>query len=100
MEDMEDYCNTVSLPVLWHKLTTSVFVYSVCLLGNRSLKNEYFETCAKVEVVKNITVSTNLSSLFCVGQHANCTYDEYFTLNNLTEIRAIPGLLSGVIKGE
>ncbi|XP_028987423.1 solute carrier family 12 member 7-like isoform X2 [Betta splendens] len=72
--------------------------FSVCLLGNRSLKNEPFDTCAKMEVVNNITVATSLSSLFCNGQHANATCDEYFTLNNLTEIPAIPGLRSGVIK--
>ncbi|KAK2821909.1 hypothetical protein Q5P01_021974 [Channa striata] len=72
--------------------------FNVCLLGNRSLKNEKFETCAKLEVVKNITVSTKLWSLFCDSEYPNTTCDEYFTLNNLTEMRAIPGLLSGVIR--
>ncbi|XP_028448380.1 solute carrier family 12 member 7 isoform X2 [Perca flavescens] len=69
--------------------------YNVCLLGNRSLKNEMFETCAKTTVVKNKTEFTDLWSFFCDN---NATCDEYFNLNNLTEIRAIPGLLSGVIK--
>ncbi|XP_078120934.1 solute carrier family 12 member 7-like isoform X2 [Sander vitreus] len=69
--------------------------YNVCLLGNRSLKNEMFETCAKTKVVKNKIEFTDLWSLFC---DSNATCDEYFDLNNLTEIRAIPGLLSGVIK--
>uniref|UniRef100_A0A8C9ZM36 Solute carrier family 12 member 7a n=1 Tax=Sander lucioperca TaxID=283035 RepID=A0A8C9ZM36_SANLU len=69
--------------------------YNVCLLGNRSLKNDMFETCAKTRVVKNKTEFTDLWSLFC---DSNATCDEYFDLNNLTEIRAIPGLLSGVIK--
>ncbi|CAL1580184.1 unnamed protein product [Knipowitschia caucasica] len=41
-----------------------------------------------------MTVMTQLWGLFC----SNHTCDEYFELNNLTEIRAIPGLLSGVIK--
>ncbi|KAM9322822.1 solute carrier family 12 member 7-like isoform 2-T2 [Pholidichthys leucotaenia] len=59
--------------------------FNVCLLGNRSLKNELFETCTKTE--------DKLRGLFC-----NTTCDEYFSLNNVTEIRAIPGLLSGVIK--
>ncbi|XP_067330800.1 solute carrier family 12 member 7-like isoform X2 [Channa argus] len=72
--------------------------FNVCLLGNRSLKNEKFETCAKLEVVKNITVPTKLWSLFCDSEYLNATCDEYFTLNNLTEMRAIPGLLSGVIQ--
>ncbi|XP_069565901.1 solute carrier family 12 member 7-like isoform X2 [Brachyistius frenatus] len=72
--------------------------FNVCLLGNRSLNNEHFETCAKMEVVKNNTVTTELWSRFCDSEYPNATCDEYFTLNNLTEIQAIPGLLSGVIQ--
>ncbi|XP_026169313.1 solute carrier family 12 member 7-like isoform X2 [Mastacembelus armatus] len=72
--------------------------FNVCLLGNRSLKNEKFETCAKTEVMKNNTVTTELWSFFCDSKYPNATCDEYFLLNNLTEIRAIPGLLSGVIR--
>ncbi|XP_022603809.1 solute carrier family 12 member 7-like isoform X2 [Seriola dumerili] len=72
--------------------------FNVCLLGNRSLKNEKFETCAKMEEVKNLTVTTELWPLFCDSKHSNATCDEYFSLNNLTEIQAIPGLRSGVIK--
>lgn len=59
-----------------------------------------FEKCAKVEIIKNRTVPTKLWDIFCDGHYPNATCDEYFTLNNLTEIQAIPGLLSGVIKGE
>ncbi|XP_040911035.1 solute carrier family 12 member 7-like isoform X2 [Toxotes jaculatrix] len=58
--------------------------FNVCLLGNRSLRNEHFETCSPADI----------SPIFC----NNATCDEYFQLNNLTEIQAIPGLLSGVIK--
>ncbi|KAM7378796.1 hypothetical protein PAMP_004394 [Pampus punctatissimus] len=72
--------------------------FNVCLLGNRSLKNEKFETCAKMEIVKNNTVTTKLWTLFCDSDYPNATCDEYFHLNNLTEIQAVPGLLSGVIK--
>ncbi|KAM7401309.1 hypothetical protein PAMA_005482 [Pampus argenteus] len=72
--------------------------FNVCLLGNRSLKNEKFETCAKTEIVKNNTVTTKLWALFCDSDYPNATCDEYFNLNNLTEIQAVPGLLSGVIK--
>ncbi|KAF3858513.1 hypothetical protein F7725_011714 [Dissostichus mawsoni] len=72
--------------------------FNVCLLGNRSLRNEMIETCAKTEVIKNNTVITKVWSLFCDSEYSNATCDEYFTLNNLTELRAIPGLLSGVIK--
>ncbi|KAM4728483.1 solute carrier family 12 member 7-like [Anableps anableps] len=71
--------------------------FSVCLLGNRSLKNELFDSCAKTEVVKNISVTTDLWKLFCKDD-LNATCDEFFTSNNLTEIPAIPGFLSGVIK--
>lgn len=73
---------------------------SVCLLGNRTLRNDEFEICAKTQVLKNETVTTDLWGLFCDSAYPNATCDEYFTLNNLTEIKAIPGLLSGVIKGE
>lgn len=67
---------------------------TVCFLGNRSLvKNDGFETCAKTKIVENMTVLTQLWSIFC-----NHTCDEYFESNNLTTIEAIPGLLSGVIK--
>ncbi|KAM4557060.1 solute carrier family 12 member 7-like [Fundulus diaphanus] len=72
--------------------------FSVCLLGNRSLKNEIFPSCTKTEVVKNISVTTDLWKHFCDSEYSNATCDEFFTLNNLTEIPAIPGLLSGVIK--
>uniref|UniRef100_A0A8C3B3W8 Solute carrier family 12 member 7a n=1 Tax=Cyclopterus lumpus TaxID=8103 RepID=A0A8C3B3W8_CYCLU len=70
---------------------------NACLLGNRSLKNYLFKTCAKTVVVQNVTAFTELWSIFCESDYSNATCDEYFTLNNLTEIQAIPGLLSGVI---
>ncbi|XP_045907214.1 solute carrier family 12 member 7-like isoform X1 [Micropterus dolomieu] len=72
--------------------------FNVCLLGNRSLNNEEIKICAKTETVKNNTLTTKLWSAFCDSEYTNATCDEYFTLNNLTEIRAVPGLLSGVIK--
>uniref|UniRef100_A0A1A8R8P0 Solute carrier family 12, member 7a n=3 Tax=Nothobranchius TaxID=28779 RepID=A0A1A8R8P0_9TELE len=68
--------------------------FNVCLLGNRSLRGEMIQSCSKMEVVKNISVRTNLWDFFCTNE----TCDEYFLLNNLTEIKAIPGLLSGIIK--
>uniref|UniRef100_A0A674C7D2 Solute carrier family 12 member 7a n=1 Tax=Salmo trutta TaxID=8032 RepID=A0A674C7D2_SALTR len=72
--------------------------YPICLLGNRSLQNHNFEKCMKTEVIKNVTYTTELWKLFCGSPHLNATCDEYFTLNNVTEIQGIPGLLSGVIK--
>ncbi|XP_060899892.1 solute carrier family 12 member 7-like isoform X2 [Labrus mixtus] len=70
--------------------------FSVCLLGNRSLRNDKFGICAKTE--ENNTLTTELWSIFCDSEYPNATCDPFFTTNNLTEIRAIPGLLSGVIK--
>lgn len=85
----------------------SIYAYStflsfcrVCLLGNRSLNSGMFDNCAKTEVVKNSTRTTELWSHFCGGQHSNKTCDEYFSLNNLTEMDAIPGFLNRVIQGE
>uniref|UniRef100_A0A8C8MGG4 Solute carrier family 12 member 7a n=1 Tax=Oncorhynchus tshawytscha TaxID=74940 RepID=A0A8C8MGG4_ONCTS len=72
--------------------------FPICLLGNRSLQNHNFEKCVKTEVIKNVTYTTKLWELFCDSHHLNATCDEYFTLNNVTEIQGIPGLLSGVIK--
>uniref|UniRef100_A0A4W5MD30 Solute carrier family 12 member 7a n=1 Tax=Hucho hucho TaxID=62062 RepID=A0A4W5MD30_9TELE len=74
--------------------------FPICLLGNRSLQNHNFEKCMKTEVIKNVTYTTKLWKLFCGSPHLNATCDEYFTLNNVTEIQGIPGLLSGVIKGQ
>uniref|UniRef100_A0A3Q4GGH8 Solute carrier family 12 member 7-like n=1 Tax=Neolamprologus brichardi TaxID=32507 RepID=A0A3Q4GGH8_NEOBR len=65
--------------------------FSVCLLGNRTLKNEMFEKCAKTDV--------ELWNLFCDSPYPNATCDEYFALNNLTEIQATPGVLGEVING-
>ncbi|XP_051989495.1 solute carrier family 12 member 7 isoform X2 [Xyrauchen texanus] len=63
--------------------------FTICLLGNRPLQHNKFDKCLKSEVRK----------LFCTGGSLNETCDEYFTNNNVTEIEAIPGLLSGVISG-
>ncbi|XP_074544540.1 solute carrier family 12 member 7-like isoform X2 [Halichoeres trimaculatus] len=72
--------------------------FTVCLLGNKTLRNDKFETCAKTQEVKNITSTTDLWSIFCETEYPNATCDPFFNNNNLTEIKAIPGLLSGVIK--
>ncbi|CAJ1071471.1 solute carrier family 12 member 7-like [Xyrichtys novacula] len=72
--------------------------FKVCLLGNRSLRNDQFETCAKTMEVKNNTLTTDLWEIFCDTKYPNSTCDPFFTMNNLTEINAIPGLTSGVIK--
>ncbi|XP_077083212.1 solute carrier family 12 member 7 isoform X3 [Siphateles boraxobius] len=72
--------------------------FQICLLGNRILKNhDTFDKCLKTEVINNVTSPTKLWTLFCKGDLGNATCDEYFTLNNLTEIQAVPGLLSKAI---
>lgn len=67
-------------------------------MGNRTVRNDNFETCAKTRVLKNVTVTTDLWDVFCPGPNATC--DNYFMLNEVSELQAIPGLLSGVIRGE
>lgn len=69
-------------------------------MGNRTLRIDTFEACAKTKMVDNVTMSTDLWELFCQGQYPNATCDRYFLLNDVAEVQAIPGLLSGVIKGE
>ncbi|RXN38997.1 solute carrier family 12 member 7-like isoform X4 [Labeo rohita] len=66
----------------------------VCLLGNRTLQNSKFDKCLKKDVMNNVT--TELWKRFCEGDSVE-TCDKYFKANNLTEIQAVPGLLSGVI---
>ncbi|XP_034039041.1 solute carrier family 12 member 7-like isoform X2 [Thalassophryne amazonica] len=72
--------------------------YPICLLGNRSLTSIAFDKCMKKEVIRNVTFTTKLWSLYCDSEHLNASCDEYFFKNNVTEIQGIPGLLSGVIK--
>ncbi|XP_030629201.1 solute carrier family 12 member 7-like [Chanos chanos] len=71
--------------------------FPICLLGNRTLKNKDIDKCMKTEDIDNVTYTTNLWRLFCDGPWLNATCDDYFTLNNVTEILGVPGLLSGVI---
>lgn len=89
--------NTIKLTYIYGLLC----INRICLLGNRTLQNSKFDKCLKTEVIDNVTQPTELWKLFCKGDlHGNATCDEYFTHNNLTEIEAVPGLLSGVISGE
>ncbi|XP_039532028.1 solute carrier family 12 member 7 isoform X3 [Pimephales promelas] len=71
--------------------------FKICLLGNRTLKNSNFDKCEKTEVIDNVTRPTEVWKLFCQGDLGNATCDEYFTLNNLTVIEAVPGLRNNVI---
>ncbi|KAG8143958.1 hypothetical protein E2320_001090 [Naja naja] len=71
----------------------------VCMLGNRTLSRDQFDICAKTTMVDNVTVPTNLTNLFCPGYNTTSGHcDEYFHLNNVTEIVGIPGAASGILK--
>lgn len=73
---------------------------SICLLGNRTLvRDDYL--CAKTVVLNNVTETTVLWKKFCGDDSSiNAECDEYFLLNNITEVQGIPGVASGVLYGE
>ncbi|KPP77210.1 solute carrier family 12 member 7-like [Scleropages formosus] len=71
--------------------------FPICLLGNRTLQRHSFDKCLKTEEIDNVTVTTKLWGLFCNSSDLSAACNEYFVLNNVTEIQGIPGLLSGVI---
>lgn len=77
-----------------------LFLHSVCMLGNRTLKNNDFDKCLKTDIIDNLTVTTALWKLFCDSPELNATCNEYFSNNNVTLMQGIPGLTSGVISGE
>lgn len=70
------------------------------MLGNRTLSRDQFDVCAKTIVKDNITVASKLWELFCHTTNLtteNC--DEYFLMNNVSQIAGIPGAASGILKG-
>ncbi|NWT10852.1 S12A7 protein, partial [Vireo altiloquus] len=71
--------------------------FPICLLGNRTLSKRSFDVCAKFTESNNETKTTPLWRLFCDSSLLNATCDDYFTLNNVTEIQGIPGIMSGVL---
>lgn len=76
------------------------FPSRICMLGNRTLIRDQFDVCAKTIVKDNITVASKLWENFCHNTNLtteNC--DEYFLLNNVSEIAGIPGAASGILKG-
>ncbi|XP_056593859.1 solute carrier family 12 member 7 isoform X3 [Triplophysa dalaica] len=93
-------CVVLSILAIYAGVIKTIFeppVFPVCLLGNRTLQNHDFDKCLKTDIINNVTVTTKLWSLFCEGPELNASCNEYFTLNNVTEIPGIPGLTSGVI---
>ncbi|XP_057223445.1 solute carrier family 12 member 7-like isoform X2 [Malurus melanocephalus] len=71
--------------------------FPICLLGNRTLSKRSFDVCAKFTESNNETKTTHLWRLFCDSSLLNATCDDYFSLNNVTEIQGIPGIMSGVL---
>ncbi|NXM18340.1 S12A7 protein, partial [Ploceus nigricollis] len=71
--------------------------FPICLLGNRTLSKRSFDVCAKYTESNNETKTTPLWRLFCDSSLLNATCDDYFSLNNVTEIQGIPGIMSGVL---
>ncbi|KAM6100998.1 solute carrier family 12 member 7 [Theristicus caerulescens] len=71
--------------------------FPICLLGNRTLSKRSFDVCAKFTESNNETKTTTLWRLFCDSSLLNATCDDYFSLNDVTEIQGIPGIMSGVL---
>ncbi|KAI6074067.1 Solute carrier family 12 member 5 [Aix galericulata] len=96
-------CVILSILAIYAGVIKSAFdppSFPICLLGNRTLSRHGFDLCTKVVVEGNETVGSKLWELFCTSRFLNATCDEYFTMNNVTEIEGIPGAASGLIQGE
>ncbi|XP_068565667.1 solute carrier family 12 member 7 isoform X1 [Cebidichthys violaceus] len=93
-------CVILSILAIYAGVIKTIFEppdFPICMLGNRTLQNHNFDSCLKTEVIDNLTVTTKLWKLFCDGPELNATCNDYFLLNNVTEVQGIPGLTSKVI---
>uniref|UniRef100_A0A665VIQ5 Solute carrier family 12 member 7-like n=1 Tax=Echeneis naucrates TaxID=173247 RepID=A0A665VIQ5_ECHNA len=93
-------CVILSILAIYAGVIKTIFEppdFPLCMLGNRTLQNHNFDKCLKTEVIDNLTVTTDLWSLFCDGPELNATCNEYFVSNNVTLVQGIPGLTSGAI---
>ncbi|KAL2085362.1 hypothetical protein ACEWY4_018682 [Coilia grayii] len=93
-------CVVLSILAIYAGVIKTIFEppdFPICLLGNRSLQNHNFDKCLKTEEIDNVTVTTQLWSLFCDGPSLNASCNDYFRDNDVTQVQGIPGLLSGVI---
>ncbi|XP_043937933.1 solute carrier family 12 member 4-like isoform X1 [Protopterus annectens] len=95
-------CVILSILSIYVGVIKSAFhppTFPICLLGNRTLSRHQFDVCAKTIVEGNTTVATRLWELFCnTTDLTTDTCDNYFVYNNVTEVQAIPGLGSGILK--
>uniref|UniRef100_M3ZGF1 Solute carrier family 12 member 6 n=1 Tax=Xiphophorus maculatus TaxID=8083 RepID=M3ZGF1_XIPMA len=87
-------CVIVSIVSIYIGAFVSAFYehkFDVCMLGNRTISSH-------VECSKTVPEKTTLLwEEFCHSTELNATCDEYFTSNNFTKIKGIPGLASGII---
>ncbi|XP_077592183.1 solute carrier family 12 member 7 isoform X5 [Stigmatopora nigra] len=93
-------CVILSILAIYAGVIKTIFEppdFPVCMLGNRTLQNHNFDKCFKMEIIDNVTTTTQLWKLFCDGPELNATCNEYFLNNNVTQIQGIPGLTSKVI---
>ncbi|XP_075941517.1 solute carrier family 12 member 7 isoform X5 [Anarhichas minor] len=93
-------CVILSILAIYAGVIKTIFEppdFPLCMLGNRTLENQNFDSCLKTKVIDNLTVTTKLWNLFCDGPELNATCNDYFVLNNVTEVQGIPGLTSKVI---
>ncbi|XP_078794867.1 solute carrier family 12 member 7 isoform X12 [Oryzias latipes] len=93
-------CVILSIIAIYAGVIKTIFEppdFPVCMLGNRTLKNNDFDKCLKTDIIDNLTVTTALWKLFCDSPELNATCNEYFSNNNVTLMQGIPGLTSGVI---
>ncbi|XP_069495756.1 solute carrier family 12 member 4 isoform X2 [Ambystoma mexicanum] len=95
-------CVIISILSIYAGAIKSIFdppLFPICMLGNRTLSRDQFDICAKTTMVDNMTVATKLWEQFCHSTNVtahNC--DQYFLLNNVTEIPGIPGASSSVLR--
>lgn len=94
-------CVIISIVSIYAGAIKSIFhppEFPICMLGNRTLVRDLFDVCAKTMMVGNETVPSQLWRSFCsAGNISSSQCDEYFSLNNVTEVQGIPGMASGII---
>ncbi|XP_053305524.1 solute carrier family 12 member 4 [Spea bombifrons] len=95
-------CVIVSILSIYAGGIKSIFAppqYPICMLGNRTLSRDQFDICSKTEIMDNETVATKLWEIFCGSYNLSTnSCDEYFLENNVSEIAAVPGAASGILK--
>jgi potassium/chloride transporter 4/5/6 len=69
------------------------YIYSMCVLGKRLLKDISIDDCYKN--------SSGLYQIFCGNSSGNVSScDPYYEANNVSKVRGVKGLSSGVFLGK